>query len=51
VDNDRLKSCDTGLQSRGAPNFKNHAGNASIPVAVGRRRRYQRSNLQPPTVD
>ena len=36
VDNDRLKSCDTGLQNRGAPNFKNHAGNASIPVAVGR---------------
>ena len=34
VDNDRLKSCDTGLQNRGAPDFKNHVGNASIPVAV-----------------
>ena len=36
VDNDRLKSCDTGLQNGGEPNFKNHAGNASIPVTVGR---------------
>ena len=27
VDNDRLKSCDTGLQNRGAPNFnKNSSG-------------------------